>query len=431
MSATDSRPAEQTEQFTVAQWAAAVFVVLVPIHGLYLDIGFSFKPWFLPLLIGLAAGFVGVVKAALGLPRVLQIGIALVAVGGVLGMLNSANQGSAVRHLIAIGIAVSVMVLLMSVERIPYLGVAVRTGALIMVTAVIVEALLVMPHWVAVETLETGTSYLGPLAEIAYGDIILVTGTHDDSNFSAMYAAVFLFLMLAFPAERWFNRRADGIMIGLLVVQLFLSLSKTGLLAVGVAIGVTYLFYRGARQWRNAKPSFAAGLIAFLGVGSVLLVVDATDGEHDIAHGLRKRGGQVLIEAEQAAGLATGGAVNADSRAAIWRRYGQDFLDNPLTGIGYGPRVAGYTYAHSAPLEAAAGAGVLGLAGWLAMWTAVALTLWRLVRARPETLPLVGVFGVVTMSSMFLSTNYEPIVGLVFGIILAPHLPRLVEPDHQ
>jgi O-antigen ligase len=297
-----------------------------------------------------------------------------------------------------------------------------------MAAAVIVEALLVMPRWVDVATLEQGNAFVGPLAEIAYGDIILVTGVHDDSNFSAMYAALFMFLVLAYPSEKWFGRRGDGVVMGLLVIQLTLSLSKSGLLALLVAILLAYLFFRVARLWRNVRPAVAAGLVAFLSVSSVLLILDATDGHHDIAHGLRRRGGQVLDEAENLGGLATGGAVNADSRAAVWRRYTEEFLENPLTGTGFGPPVEGDTYAHNAALEAAAGAGVMGLAGWSMMWAAAALALWRLVRGRAEILPLVGAFGVAAMMSLFLSTNYEPSIALVFALVLTPHPPPVVEP---
>lgn len=419
----------QTKRYSVAQWSAFAFVVLVPVHVVSLDVGFSLKPWFIPLFIGLVAGAVAVVRAALDLPRLMQIGIVLIGVGGVLGLLESANQTRALRHLFAVGIAFAVLLLLIAVRKIPFIGVAFRIGAILMTSAVVVEALLVMPRWVDIATLQKGGAFVGQLAEVAYGDIMLVTGVHTDSNFSALYAAAWLFLVLAFPAERFFTKRWDGVIVAMLVLQLVLSLSKTGLISVLVAIVATALAWRIYRSWRNVRPVVAAGLIAFLSVSAVLLITDATDGHHDIAHGLRKRGGQVLIEADRAIGLATGAQVDADSRAAIWRKYFKDFVHHPLTGTGFGTPTVETNYAHSAPLEAAGGGGVLALAGWVAMWTAVGLALKRLVREHRQALALVGAAGVVFMASLFLSTNYEPIVAVLFAIVLTPYLPRAVEPD--
>ncbi len=427
MTTADSK--QQTDQFTIAQWSAFAFVVLVPVHALSVDVGFELKLWFVPLLVGLVVAVRDVVRSALDLPRAMQIGIVFMGVGGVLGILSSADETAATRHLIAIGIAVSVMLFVMTVKKIPYLGVAVRLGALMMASATVIEALLVMPRWVSVETLQKGSAFVGQLAEVAYGDIILVTGTHHDSNFSALYGAVWLFLVLAFPAERFFRRRGDGVVIGLLGVQLLLSLSKTGLLSLLIATAATAVMYRVVKGWRNAKPAIAVALITFVSVTGVLLIIDATDGEHDIAHGLRKRGGQVLIEADQAGGLITGGAVQADGRAAIWRRYTRDFLDNPVTGTGLGTPSTGDPYAHNAPLEAAGGSGILGAAGWFLLWVSVGLALKRLLRTNPEALALVGAVGVVFVASLFLSTNYEPIVALTFGIVLAPHMRIPITPS--
>jgi hypothetical protein len=418
-----------TERFSVDQWAATAFVVVVPIHALSVYVGFSLKPWFIPLIVGLIAAARPAIRAALSLPRAIQIGIVLMGVGGVLGILNSADRMAATRHLIAIGISVSVMLFVVTVKKIPYLGVAVRFGALMMSSAVVIEALLVMPRWVAVETLQKGNAFVGQLAEVAYGDIILVTGTHHDSNFSALYGAVFLFLVLAYPAERFFRRRGDGIVVGMLTVQLVLSLSKTGLLSLVVAVVTTTVMYRIVGGWRNVRPAIGVALLTFVSVSAVLLVTDATDGHHDIAHALRKRGGQVLIEADQAIGLATGGVVQADSRAAIWRRYTQDFLDYPITGTGLGTPTIGNPYAHNAPLESAGGSGVLGVSGLLLIWMSVGLALKRLVLEHPEGLPLVGAVGIALVASLFLSTNYEPIISLVFGLVLAPHLPRATVSD--
>ena len=85
--------------------------------------------------------------------------------------------------MVALGIAAAAMLLLITVRKVPYFGVALRIGAIVMTSAVIIEALLVMPRWVSVETLAQGGAYIGQLAEVAYGDIILVTGTHGETCF--------------------------------------------------------------------------------------------------------------------------------------------------------------------------------------------------------------------------------------------------------
>ena len=73
MSSAESK--QQTEQFTVVQWAAFAFVALLPWHAVSIDVGFSLKPWFIPLLIGLAVAFRDVIRTALSLPRAIQVGI--------------------------------------------------------------------------------------------------------------------------------------------------------------------------------------------------------------------------------------------------------------------------------------------------------------------------------------------------------------------
>ncbi len=74
---------------------------------------------------------------------------------------------------------------------------------------------------------------------------------------------------------------------------------------------------------------------------------------------------------------------------------------------------------------------MLGLAGWLTVWVAVGFALRGLVPQHRSALPLVGAVGVVFMASLFLSTNYEPIVAVVFALVLTPHVPTAVAPDHD
>ena len=281
----------------ITEWCATVFIATVPIHVVSLDLGFRLKIWFVPLLVGIAVTIPRLPTVVRGLPRIVRFSLLLMVLGGSLGMFASDNMVKALRHEIALLIAMAALFLIVAVGRIPYLGEALRLGALCMVTTSAVVAALALGSFVDVDALEQGSSVVGQLAEVAYGDMVVVSGSHVDSNFGALYAAVWLFLIAAVPAKRWFGRRADGAIVGLLLLQLVLTVSKTGAIALGAG---SLVFLAVACFVRQTDRVPIAGVYVFLSfaiVGGVVLGFDVRDGHGNLKYSLQKRGDQIAVEA--------------------------------------------------------------------------------------------------------------------------------------
>ena len=92
--------------------------------------------------------------------------------------------------------------------------------------------------------------------------------------------------------------------------------------------------------------------------------------------------------------------------------------------FGMGVPSKPYGYAHNSALEAAGGAGVLGVSGWVLLWAGTLIALFKLLRRHPHTVPLVGALTVSAVASMLLSMNYEVGPAIVMGLILAPCVPE-------
>jgi hypothetical protein len=375
--------------------------------------------------------------------------------GGSLGMFASDNMVKALRHEIALLIAVAAVFLVVAVHRIPYLGVALRLGALCMATTSVVVGALALGSIVDVNDLEQGSSVVGQLAEVAYGDMVVVSGSHVDSNFGALYAVVWLFLIAAIPAERWFGRRADGAVVGLLLLQLVLTVSKTGAVAL-VAGSLAFLAaFCFVRRTDRVPVAGVYVLLSFAIAGGVVLGIDVGDGHGNLQYSLQKRGDQLAVEVsdlvsvfadvefweprppdsltgwnagefegfseEELIELGEGGPEPwaTRGRASLWKSYLHDFRDHPLTGTGLGTSSA-KTYAHNAALDAAGGGGIFALAGWIMFWGGIgALSIKRIVRRRRVD-PLVAALTAFLAASMFLTTFYEPAGMVVAGLMLGP-----------
>jgi hypothetical protein len=345
--------------------------------------------------------------------------------------------------------------LVVAVHRIPYLGVALRLGALCMATTSVVVGALALGSIVDVNDLEQGSSVVGQLAEVAYGDMVVVSGSHVDSNFGALYAVVWLFLIAAIPAERWFGRRADGAVVGLLLLQLVLTVSKTGAVAL-VAGSLAFLAaFCFVRRTDRVPVAGVYVLLSFAIAGGVVLGIDVGDGHGNLQYSLQKRGDQLAVEVsdlvsvfadvefweprppdsltgwnagefegfseEELIELGEGGPEPwaTRGRASLWKSYLHDFRDHPLTGTGLGTSSA-KTYAHNAALDAAGGGGIFALAGWIMFWGGIgALSIKRIVRRRRVD-PLVAALTAFLAASMFLTTFYEPAGMVVAGLMLGP-----------
>ena len=223
----------------VAAWSTTALVAFAPFHAIGPDVGITLKPWIIALVVGLIAAGAALVTAFRSLSIWIRAAMILMGAGGIISIFVSADPARTFRHVAALGLAAAAILLVVAVKDIPFLGLAVRFGAIAMGLFALIEALLVMSSTAAVSTLEAGTAVSGSLAEVVYGDIIVVSGTHFDSNFASVYAATWAFLLFAYPAERFFNRWADGAILGLLIMQLVLTQSKTGTIGVIAAVLAT------------------------------------------------------------------------------------------------------------------------------------------------------------------------------------------------
>jgi O-antigen ligase len=275
-------------------------------------------------------------------------------------------------------------------------------------------------------------------AEVTGAGVLVVNGLHVDANFSALYATTWVFLIMAYPAETWFRRWFDGVIVGLLIGQLVVSASKGAALAllVGGGFVLVGLVIRGGLRRFAMVPLLAAALTT-IGVVGLLLAVDTADGEAALRNNADIRWSQVAQEAGRASELWSVILPDADEvqltpidaarpgaadRSQIWVTYGRTFRSEPLTGVGYGVTADGYSYAHNAPLESAAGGGIVGLVGWLVLLVGLVVLAVRNVRKSARGLALAAALLVVGVGSLVLTTNYEPLVGLAIGLTVAPHL---------
>ena len=308
-------------------------------------------------------------------------------------------------------------------------------GAVVMAIATILQAWLLYSGSITVAELTWNTTFAGQAAEVTRAGVLVVNGVHVDANFSALYAATWIFLVLAHRAEPWFGAAADGAVVGLLVVQLLLAASKGAVLAVILGgLAVVALSLSNRRVWRSGGLVVCAAAAAtVLVAGLITVAVDAADGDSDLASNLEIRADQVTgelgrftdlvaIVIPDASNGADGGEGGAEDRAAIWLEYGRAFRDAPVTGMGYGVLADGYSYAHNAVMEAAAGGGIAGIAGWVLLVVGLGALSVHNTRTDPRSIPIVGALVVVLVGSLVLTSNYEPVLGLVIGLTVIPHL---------
>ncbi len=428
----------------IVGWSVAAFIALLPLHVVSVDIGFSLKPWMLPLGVGIVGLVMMRANPLRAVPRLALLGVAIMLLVGFLAAFGSADPTRAFRHVLALIIAALALLLVSSVPRVPYLGVAIRIGAIAMAIVAIGTAMLVTSGALPIENLMKANGIVAPMADVVYGDIVVVNVLHVDSNFAAMYAVVWLFLLLAFPAERWFGRYSDSAIIGGLLVVLGITVSKTGAVAVVVAVFAffaTYVAFRVARREVSLPNiSFSVILVIAVALSSALALADGADGSHEIAHGMEKRARQFTSEFDRFEGMLAsiglgGGSRGSDDsdedfpvepdagygadRSGQWRTYFEDFRSNPILGTGLGTPSKPVGYAHNAILEAAGGSGFAGPIGYVMFWVAGLIALVSLIRRRTDLIALVGAVGALFVGSMFLTTNYEPIVAVVLGLVFA------------
>ncbi len=260
------------------------------------------------------------------------------------------------RDLVTLPIVMTLLVMTRRFDRAARVAVA--------VVAVLAGLTMVQEFVVGNATTFGGLSNL-PIAEADVGGLTARhSGPLDDPNFWARNLVLFVPLTLSFLLHRapWLTRAAWLAAAAALLGGLYLTQSRGGLLAVGIAVGAwTVLLGRRYARFLLLAPVAAVLLVAIPGVGSRLAT---------------------LVDLEEA--RAGGGDESLVGRAAIQDAGFEMFRDHPAVGVGPGsfvllmPEYArrlglataeGFA-AHNLYLEMGAEGGVLGLAGWMVFFGA-------------------------------------------------------------
>lgn len=405
-------------------------VVLLPVHAVSAQVGFSLKPWFLPLGVLLVIDAPNIVRRLRALPRSVLAGWALTFLGAVAGAVAGPAPIVAGRHVAALGVVLLVVLVWPDAEAVPSaaIGGALRLAGLLIVVSALLESASLLSGTFVRPLLVGVPGMVEPVASVIYGDILVPHGLHVDSNFLALHAVVILFLLQAFPSKRSTTLR-DAALCGLLGLTVLVAFSRSGFLAL-VVCGAAYVVQR-RRDFRQLVGPLAMAAVTMLIGATLLIVVDVADGEAHIEYSVSKRVVQTVAESS---GLFAG-LIDADAastvfdtdlgeyvewsppRSELWAAYLEAGLAHPLTGIGFGVGSVEFVdYAHNALLESFTGGGVVALAGLLLMWAgAVHHAGWSGDRRHVALGGAVFAFLVV---SMFLTTNYSPLGGMLLGMIV-------------
>jgi O-antigen ligase len=266
------------------------------------------------------------------------------------------------------------------------LRVAVWTGALMGVTAVIFELVAIGVFGA------TALSTIGDLpgifrvAKPAYLDegFFALTNWHQDPGYSAAWANLWIVLVLAASARglatgrRWL----DGLIVGGLAFNVLMAFSRTGWTALPIVVGIAAVLYVRSGQ---ITAGHLAGLlgVALLTVAlltSIMLAIDPEDvgGDLGLQFDFRLSQGWELLSDitglfETSEPFEDRFAVS-EQRADVWPEYVDMFRDNPWLGVGLG--VGWQTNSiqqepHNLILELLAELGILGAVVFAALLAVV------------------------------------------------------------
>ncbi len=426
---------------TTAERLGQALLALLPVHALAPDVGVALKPWLVVLAVAVVVLWRDLLPALRALPVAVRLGGALLLVGGLAGLVARPSLLAA-RHLVALG-AVLLLVVVWQVVRPSRAAtlVALRIGAVLIVLPALVESMLLLAGRRSGLVLDGVDGLVAPLGAVVYGDILVPHGLHVDSNFLALYAATWVFLLLGHrPPGR--TGTLDAVLVGGLLATIVVSLSRGGVIALLVA-GVVWLLVRPGR--RLPGRAWGVALLSLAAATALVVAADAVDGVDDLGRSVLKRvdathdeGGSLL----GGLGSLGGGYDDAEvaeelaeytqwspPRSVLWAAYADAATDHPVTGIGFGTGSVEFrNYAHNVLLEAGAGGGVAALMGTvlLGIGGVVALGGRRPLDRRDAAVAAAG--AAVLAGSMLLSTNYSPLVAVVLAMMLAPPRPQSVDP---
>ena len=419
-------------------------LALLPVHNFAIDIGFALKPWIVTLAIATVLALPNLLRSLWDAPVLVRWGAIAMVMWGVITMATSEEPIVAFRHLLAIGLGIALIGLWLSRTSVATrsVGIAVRISAIVVATFAIVESGVLISTGRDVSGLAGIPGFLGPLGELIYGDIPVANALHVDSNFAALYAVCWLFLIRMFPLSGSSWRRLDGMIQGLLLIQLAVAFSRSATLALAIGVVVVVVSLM-VGKWPKPRLMIATTLITMILAGSVLVVADSTDEFGDLAYSAEKRLGQVGKEAGRIFTLIdsiiprsdgsgsgdddpsrpepiVGGSVVWQDRSTIWAAYIDTFQARPILGLGYGVQSQDIGYGHNLVLEAASGGGIISVAALALLWGGAIWAGVLRIRTSPAMPYILGGAATFLTVSFFITTNYEPLGCLFIALLISP-----------
>ncbi|MFV1963508.1 MAG: O-antigen ligase family protein, partial [Acidimicrobiia bacterium] len=287
---------------------------------------------------------------------------------------------------LGLGLAVGVLVLLVTERRLRTPGMLDRTLGVVFWSAAAMGATAVLVELVLVGAL--GTPLIGAVNDIpgvyrvfkpAYLEegFLALTNWHQDPGYSAAWSV--LWAVLAFMAifrgrgsGRWW---LDGMVIGGLGFAAVMAFARTGWVSFPLAVAVAAVMV--VRRWhvpiREVAIRLAVSVVTIVVLVGGVWAVDTPGegGDLDLQFAFRASQGWDLLATatgwfQSSEDFSDRFAVS-EERADVWPEYWAFFVERPLTGVGLG--VGWLTTSisqepHNLFLELAGETGLLGLIGF-------------------------------------------------------------------
>ncbi|HSM01034.1 MAG TPA: O-antigen ligase family protein [Acidimicrobiia bacterium] len=402
-------------------------VALLPLHTVYFRAWIAWKPW-LVLLVVLAGTQVwqGVRARSSPWERTLTIPIAVF----LLAMAASWPGGSDSRFArLFLALVIGALLLLVSRRMLSRQGMLDRVLRAVYWSAAAMAATAVLLSMVAVGVFGAGAAdsiadlpLIERVVKVAYlrEGFVGLTNWHQDPGYAAAWMN--LWAAIAFLAVRrglGSGRVAiDALVVGGLWLGVFMTLSRTGLLGMGV--GIVTVLWTERREIRPALLLAAVSAAAAVALAGTVWLLDPPDIGGDIGEAVEFRIRQGFSLGPGDSGGEAPGVLDLEYRGEVWPIYWDYFLDDPLRGAGLGTGWAaeGVQEPHNLLLQLIGETGVVGLAGFVVLFVAIV----RSARNRIGVAALiVALSGSITQTVLFEATWW-----FAAALALAPRSPPIL-----
>lgn len=410
-------------------------VVVLPLHTVYLSAWISWKPFM--VLLGVLAGW-DLIEGLLHWrwpwhPRVSLAFLALL-VAVAIGWPSPGLHERFIR--LTLALVVGFLVLAVTERRLRFPGMGDRTlrvifwtAAAMALTGLVFSILLLGLGGNEVIDYLTGSRgydlpFLDKVGKPAYllSGFLALSNWHQDPGYGAAWMVLWATLGLLASLRGLGTGKAvlDGAILGVLWASVVMVFSRTGWLALLIAVTVVIVTTRRQLRPRELAKRLGAAAAALVMTIALLFAVDVegVGGELPLQFAFRLRQGWDLVAS--ITGLFESSAAFEDQfnvseqRADVWPEYFGLFLDNPLTGVGLG--VGWETNSvgqepHNLFLELGAETGVLGL-------VAFAVLLGTIVRTGGGLIGAVAL-AVSLLPVMTQTVLFEPTWWFAAGLFVA------------